>query len=140
MKIILRYLHTFLFAISVPVYVYTSQPHIYIHAEPDSIWRFVFVFLGCAVFLNIASFALLREHIAAGLVSSCLLLGLIYPRDLFFLIISTILLTSTLLAFFKKRIDLIDPFGVATVISIVIALYAGLQYIFLSRTFEIYKE
>jgi hypothetical protein len=140
MKIILRYLHTFLFAISVPVYVYTSQPHIYIHAKPDSIWRFVFVFLGCAVFLNIAFFALLREHIAAGLVSSCLLLGLIYPRDLFFLIISIIILTSTLLAFFKKRIDLIDPFRVATVISIVIALYAGLQYIFLSQTFETYKE
>jgi len=140
MKIILRYLHTFLFAISVPIYVYTSQSHIYIHAEPDSIWRFVFVFLVCAVFLNVASFALLREHIPAGLVSSCLVLGLLYPRDLFFLITGIILLTSTLLAFVKKQFDLIDSFRVATVISIVLTIYAGLQYMSLSGLFANYEE
>src|SRR5215210_1200402 len=123
MKIVFRYLHSLLFAISVPVYVYTAHPDIYIHAEPASIWRFVFVFFVCAVFLNIVSFALLREHIPAGLVSSCLVLGLLYPRELFFLIIGTILLSSTLLASVKKQFDLTDSFLVATLISIVLAFY-----------------
>src|SRR5215207_7565806 len=140
MRIILRYLHTFLFAMIAPIYVYTAHPDIYIHAGPDSIWRSVFVFFIFAVFLNVGSFALLREHIPAGLVSSCFVLGLLYPRDIFFPIIGTILLTSASLAFIKRRFDLLDSFVVATMISIVISIYAGLQYRSLTQTFASYKE
>jgi hypothetical protein len=140
MKNIPYYLPGFLFAVLAPIYVYIAYPDIQMFARPDSIWRFVLIFFAFFAFMGLASFILVREHLAAGLISSCLILGILYPLDPFLFIVSTILLTSILLAIVRKRFDLMDPFVASTVISIVIVIYIGVEYTSVSQSLDPYKK
>jgi hypothetical protein len=128
MKKVLYYLHAFLFAAISPLYVYISYPDRYIYVHPDSIWRLVlfsFLFSLCSAFLF---FVVLRDHLSAGLISTCLVLGILYPRYPFISIIITILVASLLLTIVKKRFDLLQPCIASIFVSIIVVVYAGAEY------------
>lgn len=129
MKNILYYLHSFLFAAIAPIYVYVSYPEMQIYIGPESIWRLVFLSVVFFLFLTCVFFLLLREHLSAGLISTCLILGILYPRYPFLFIVGAILLASILLAIPGKTLDLRHAFVASTAISVVIALYVGIEYV-----------
>lgn len=139
MKNILYYTHSFLLALIAPIYVYIAYPDTQVYASADSVWRFVLIFFIFSVLLGFISFILVREHIAAGLISACLILGILYPLYPFLFITGTILLTSVLLAVVKKRFDLFHPWMASTTISIVITIYVGIEYIHTSQMLNTYK-
>ena len=139
MKNIPYYIHSFLLALIAPIYVYIAYPDTHIYAGADSVWRFVFICFVFSIFMGFASFLLVREHMAAGLISACLLLGMLYPPYPFLFITSTILLTSVLLAIVKKRFNLLYPCVASTAISIVIAIYVGIEYMSASQMLDSYK-
>jgi hypothetical protein len=128
MKKVFYYLHGFLFATLSPLYVYVSYPDLHTHVSPDSIWKLVGVSLIFFICSAIVFFALLRDHLATGLITTCLILGILYPRYPFLFIISAILIASLLLAIVKKGFDLLQPCLACIVISIVITTYVGTEY------------
>jgi len=140
MKNILYYAPSFLFAITAPVFVYIAEPNVHNYAIPEGVWRSVLVCFVFFIFLGLASFTLLRAHLPAGLISSCVVLGILYPQYAFFFIIGTILFTSILLAIVRKRFDLVHPHAASMMIGIVLAVYVGLEYAAASQALSSYKH
>ena len=137
MKKVIYYVHAFLFAIIAPLYVYISYPDRYIYVSPDSISRLVlfsFVLFVCSSFLF---FALLKDHVSAGLISTCLILGILYPRYPFLFIISTILVAALLLAVVTKRFDLLQA---CIAVSTVIALYVASEFVQIQQAASEYPD
>ena len=129
MKNILYYLHSLLFAAIAPLYVYVSYPDRQIYVSPDSIWRLVLGSCLLCLFLASVFFALLRDHLSAGLVSTSLILGILYPRYPFLFIVGVIFMASLLLAVVTRRFDLVHPAVACSAISLIITLYVGMEYL-----------
>ena len=138
MKHFLYYLHSLIFAAIAPLYVYVAYPDRQIHVSPNGVWRLVIVFLVFFLFLALIFFALLREHLSAGLISTCLILGILYPRYPFLFIVAAILVTSLLLMILTKNFELRQVYLACTAISSVIAVYIGIEYISARRALDVY--
>lgn len=140
MKNAFYYLHAFLFAVLAPIYVYISYPDRYIYVSPNSVSRLILfsflLFLGSSLLF----YALLREHISAGLIATCLILGILYPRDPFLFITGTVLIASLLLALVTKRFDLIQACIASIAVSAIIALYVGNEYFQIHEAAKAYPD
>ncbi len=140
MKKILYYLPAFLFATIAPIYVFIAYPDIQLYAGPNSIFRLVLVFALLFVLIAIVSFLLVREHLPAGLISSCIVLGILYPQYPFLFITSAILLASVLLAALRRGFDLLHPHVASVAVSIVIAIYVGMEYVLVRQSVAVYEN
>jgi hypothetical protein len=62
-----------------------------------------------------------------------MVLGIVYPRYPFLFIVGAVLMASILLAAVRRKFDLIQPFVASTVISVIIAMYVGIEYMQVRR-------
>lgn len=140
MKKLIYYLPGLLFAAIAPIYVFISYPEIQTFAGPNSILRFAFVFALLFVVLAFVCFLPVREHLPAGLISSCIVLGILYPLYPFIFIISAIIVASVLLAALRKGSDLLHPHVASVAVSIVIAFYVGMEYVLVRQSVAVYED
>jgi hypothetical protein len=140
MKNLHYYLPAFLFAVVAPLCVFVTYPDVQNWVAPDSVWRSQIVCSLVCLCGAVLFFLLLRAHLPAGLITSCLILGVFYQRYLFLFLVSSMVLASLLLSLMRKGFDLQVPHLASMAISIAVVSYIGFEYWQVVQAARIYQD
>lgn len=117
------FIHGLIFSFGSPLIIYSIRYDSNIYFHPKSIISSILFSITLFIVLSIVSFLLSNDPCIAGLVSTCMILGLIYIWPIFLIVLIAIPITLFVIKIIRKKIFLRDAHLVLSVLSLIIVGY-----------------